>query len=90
MANTNFATDGTLGVKFDRVSATPEFDLGQTVIGNDGKVWTYGVASGAISAGAVTLNASTFAITSAAGSHTAVVAIPSGSYGWVHKTASPF
>lgn len=90
MANTNFATDGTLGVKFDRVSDTPEFEVGQTVIGNDQKVWTYGVASGAVPAGVCTLTAGTFAITSAAGSHTAVAALADGQYGWVYKTASPF
>jgi hypothetical protein len=90
MPNTNYITDGTLGVKLDRVSTTPEFKLGQTVIGTNGRVYTYGLASEAVATGTCTLNASTFAITDLAGNHTADTALASGEYGWVYRTTSPF
>jgi hypothetical protein len=87
MANTNFATDGTLYVGFNRRTTTPEFALGQVVIGNGAKHWTYVQASEAVATGTCTVSAA-FALTDAAGSHTADAAFASGEYGWVYKTTS--
>lgn len=88
MPNTHFATDGTLSVRFDRRTTTPEFALGQVVIGNKSRHWTYVLASEAVATGTCTVNATTFALTDAAGSHTADTAFASGEYGWVYKTTS--
>lgn len=84
---TSYITDGAVGADTKRTSTTAEFKLGTVAHGDENGLWTYGVASGAISAGVVTLNTTTFAITSAAGSHTSPNAIADGSYGWVYKTA---
>ena len=90
MSNTNFAIDGMLGVKLDRVSDTPEFALGTTVRGNDQRIYTYGQANAAVAAGTCTLDASTFQITDTAGNHTALTAMADNQYGWVYRTTSPF
>lgn len=64
------------------------FQLGTVVYGADNTQWAYGLASAAISADTVcTYNASTYAITAAAGNHTSGVALASGEYGWVRLTA---
>jgi hypothetical protein len=91
MANTNFATDGTLGVKIDRVQSTPEFEVGKVVIGTNGRSYVYvGPAANAISAAATCTVTGAFAVNNTAGSYTADTAFATGDYGWVRKTTSPF
>jgi hypothetical protein len=89
MANTNFAIDGKLGVKFDRVSTDPEFALGTVAIGNDHRVYTYVQASGAVATGTCSVDAS-YQCTDAAGTYTADTALADNEYGWVWLTTSPF
>lgn len=78
-----------IGVNTARRTTDKEFKLGTVVIGDDGNSWNYGQASEAVATGTCTLNASTFAITDAAGSHTADTAFASGEYGWVRLTTKP-
>jgi hypothetical protein len=79
-----------IGANVDRRTESAEFKLGTAFIGADQQVWTYCQASGsAVATGARTLNASTFLLTSAAGSHTADTAFAQNEYGWVRRTTSP-
>jgi len=87
MANTNYATGGTIGASFDLRTTSPDFSLGNTVIGNNDTVWIYVQAGEAVATGTCTVTTSTFALTDAAGNHTADVAFASGDYGWVRQTA---
>lgn len=48
MANTNYATNGTLGVKFSDTHTDAKFTLGQQVTGNNGSIWIYIQASASI------------------------------------------
>lgn len=89
MANTNYATDGTLGVKLDRVTDDQEFALGTVVIGNGATDWIYCQANGAVATGTCTLDAS-FQLTDTAGNYTAVTAFADNQFGWVYKTATTF
>jgi hypothetical protein len=89
MVNAHFNIDGTIGVKFDRRTTTPEFELGTTAIGKSGRAWTYVQAAEAVATGTCTVSGA-FALTDAAGSHTADTAFASGEYGWVYRTTSPF
>lgn len=84
---TSYTTLPTAGVDTKRPSSRAEFKLGTVVLGDENGLWTFGVASGAVGAGVCTLNTTTFAITSAAGNHTAPVALTDGQYAWVYKTA---
>ena len=74
------------GMNTAETSSTPLFGLKTNVLGDDGNQWVYGQASAAISAGVCTYTNATGAITAAAGSHTAPVAIASGDYAWVRLT----
>ena len=87
MANARYTTGGLIGGGLDDRSATPKFTLGHTEIGNKDTIFVYGQASGAVT-GTCTLNTTTFAITDAAGNHTADVAFAAGEYGFVRQTAA--
>ena len=88
MANTNYVgLNGGLGVNFDRRTTSAEHALGETVIGNDDTIWLYGQATETVATGTCTINTSTWAITDAAGNHTADVAFVANEYGWVRQTA---
>lgn len=86
MANTNYATTPLLGINFDRRTTDAEHDLGTAVIGNDDTIWLYVQASETVATGTCTVNTSTFALTDAAGNHTADVAFAANEYGWVRQT----
>ena len=64
-----------------------QFGLGTVKYGAGNTQWAYGVASGAVATGTCTYNATTFAITDAAGNHTADTALTDGQHGWVRLTA---
>ena len=64
-----------------------QFELGTVVYGAGNTQWAYGQASEAVATGTCTYNATTFAITDAAGNHTADTALASGQAGWVRLTA---
>jgi hypothetical protein len=88
----SYSSQPIAGANFNRRTDVPEFKLGTVALGTDGTVYTYAVnTSGAtIATGARTLSASTFALTSTAGNHTADTAFLNGEYGWVKRTTSPF
>jgi hypothetical protein len=86
MANTNFATDGSIGANFDRRTVDAEHELGTVVIGNDDTIWLYVQASQTVGTGTCTVNTSTWALTDIAGNHTADVAFATDEYGWVRQT----
>lgn len=48
MANTDFATDGKLGVDITAVDTTPAFTVGERITTNDGGVFVYCQAFGAV------------------------------------------
>ncbi|MES0385713.1 MAG: hypothetical protein ABUJ98_14160, partial [Hyphomicrobium sp.] len=73
-------------VDTQRTSDRAEFTPGNVVIGDENTFWAYGQAAAAITAGVVTYNGTTFAISAAAGAHTAPVDIASGDYAWVRQT----
>lgn len=77
------------GVNFTLRTTDPDFALGTPALGNLSDTWIYVQASGAVPAGACTVNANTFAVTSAAGNYTASAAFADKEYGWVRLTASP-
>jgi len=76
------------GVNFARRTTTKEFSLGTPQLDDSNRTWVYVQASEAVGTGTCTVSA-VFALTDAAGSHTADVAFASGEYGWVRKTTSP-
>ena len=86
MASTH-AIDGTIGVGFDQVTDVATHALGTTVVGDDNEIFIYGQASGAVSTGTCTVNATTYLITNTAGNYTAGTALATGEYGWVRQTA---
>jgi hypothetical protein len=79
-----------IGVNTARRTTEAEFKVGTVVIGDDANAWTYGKASETVATGTCTLNGSTFAITDAAGNHTADTAFAANEYGWVRRTTTPF
>ncbi len=95
MANSRYPTGGVIGA--NTAEPTPvdppsgieakQFQLGQVEFGADNTRWAYGVASGSVATGTCTYNATTFAITDAAGNYTADVALADGQEGWVRITA---
>lgn len=95
MANSRFPTGGVIGANTEEPTPVDppsgieaeQFQLGQAEFGAGNTQWAYGKASAAISAGVCTFNATTFAITAAAGNHTAPVALADGQEGWVYLTA---
>lgn len=67
---------------------TAPFTIGVTTIGNDGKLYVYAQAGGAIPASTAvcTVNASTFAATSSGGSYTSpATALSTGDKAWFSK-----
>lgn len=48
MANTNFPTDGTLGVRLGDVHTSPQHALGRTFHGANGQKWIYIKANGTV------------------------------------------
>lgn len=93
MANTRHPTSGHIGsftaVPQDAATAERPDDMKEGTIqyGADNTQWALGRVSGSVSAGVCTFNASTFAITSAAGNHTAPVNLTDGQLAWVYLTA---
>lgn len=87
MAVTDFMTYGPAGANFNRRTTEKEYALGTTARGSGNTAWIYVQASEAVATGTSTVNASTFLLTDAAGSHTADTAFASGEYGWVRLTA---
>lgn len=77
-----------VGVNFARRTTNKEFKLGTPQLDDDNRTWVYVQASEAVATGTCTVSGA-FALTDAAGSHTADVAFASGEYGWVRKTTSP-
>ncbi len=55
MVNTNYSISGCLGVDVDRADASLEFSLGDHLAGNDGAVFVYCSANGAVTANDVCL-----------------------------------
>ena len=91
MSNSDFATDGTLNVKFDRRTTTPEFPVGTIVTGNKNRAWVYVLASENVATGTCTVSTDgNFTLTDTGGNYTADTAFVSGEYGWVRKTAAAF
>ena len=76
------------GVNFARRTTTKEYTLGTPQLDDSNRTWVYVQASEAVATGTCTVSGA-FALTDAAGSHTADVAFASGEYGWVRKTTSP-
>ena len=96
MANNRYPTSGCIGantrdpipIAFESASGNGEmgasqFQPGLAMFGDANAQWAVGRASGAVSAGTCTFNATTFLITDAAGNHTAPVALADGELGWV-------
>ncbi|ABK44225.1 hypothetical protein Mmc1_1717 [Magnetococcus marinus MC-1] len=79
--------DGTLGVNFTKRASRPDFQLGHTVRGNENTLWIYVLAAEAVATGSCTVNTTTYALTDAAGNHTAEAAFAAGEYGWVKQSA---
>lgn len=77
-----------VGVNFARRTTNKEFKLGTPQLDDDNRTWVYVQASEAVATGTCTVSGA-FALTDAAGSHTADAAFASGEYGWVRKTTSP-
>lgn len=76
------------GANFARRTTTKEYTLGTPQIDDSNRTWVYVQASGAVATGTCTVSGA-FALTDAAGAHTADVAFASGEYGWVRATISP-
>jgi len=100
MANARHPTSGAIGtyvgepqkaaqLNDDSDGIPQQHALGTVLYGADNTQWVLGEASAAIVADAVcTFNATTFAITAAAGNHTnGPEALASGDQGWVYLTA---
>jgi hypothetical protein len=68
----------------------PNARLGQEVFGNDGKLYVYAQANGAITASTAvcTVNASTFLATNSGGSYTSpATTMAAGDQGWFSKAS---
>ena len=76
------------GVNFARRTTTKEYTLGTPQLDDSNRTWVYVQASENVATGTCTVSGA-FALTDAAGSHTADTAFASGEYGWVRKTTSP-
>ena len=93
MANARHPTSGHIGsftaVPQDAATDERPEDMkpGTVQYGADNTQWVLGTASEAISVGTCTFNASTFAITDAAGNHTSDVTATAGQLLWVRLTA---
>lgn len=98
-----YSTSNTIGVNVDDrypaesnatfpLTPPPPFALGTPVLGTDNSTWVFVVADVVVAANqtAVTVNASTFHITAAAGgTYTNTTAFAVGESGWVRKSTSP-
>ena len=87
MANPYHAITPIAGFHATRRDGDPLVALGSVVLGDKDTIWVYGQATEAVT-GTCTLNTSTFAITDAAGNHTAEAAFAANEYGWVRQTAA--
>ena len=74
---------GPVVANLNDVDETAEHALGDTTLGNDNYIYIYGKASEAVAVGTCTIDPSTYAITDAAGRHSALAAIPNGQFAWV-------
>jgi hypothetical protein len=87
----NFATEGSTGASFTRVTAAPEFQMGLRQRGTNSRDYIYVRANGAIAAAAsckVTGADDLWQAVSGAGQHVADVAFADGEYGWVRQRFS--
>lgn len=84
---TTYPVNPNLGFLESRRTTAPEFRVGTQFDGKQGVKWIYVLASESVATGTCTVNTSTFALTDAAGNHTADTAFASGDYGWVRQTA---
>lgn len=88
-----FSTSPLIGINTNQTfpaGAVPPFNLGLQAFGNDGKLYVFAQASGAISADDAdcSVNATTFAATNSGGSYKAPnVAMASGEFGWFGKAS---
>lgn len=76
------------GANTARRTTTQEYALGTPMLGAGNSTWVYVRASEAVTS-TCTVNTTTFALTDAAGNHTADDAFASGEYGWVRRTTTP-
>ncbi len=92
MAKSNYATDGTLGVKIvttGPAETTASFRLGTVVRAADNQVLIYVTANEALVSGSgVALGASFTASASAGQALSTLYAIGSGEFGWVVRTSA--
>lgn len=93
MAKSNYATDGTLGVKIadtqGPAETTASFRLGTTVRAADNQVLIYCHANEALVSGSgADLGASFTASATAGGRLTTLYAIASGEFGWLVRTSA--
>ena len=93
MAKSNYATDGTLGVKIadtqGPAETTASFRLGTVVRAADNQVLIYVHANEILASGtAVALGASFTASASAGQSLSTLYAFASGEFGWVVRTSA--
>ena len=70
----------------DARETSPDHNLGDVALASDDSIYVYCQASEAVT-GTCTLNTTTYALTDAAGNHTADVAFAANDYGWVRQTA---
>jgi len=87
MAST-FASTPLIGVTFGFTETTPSFAVGTPVLGNKNDTWVYVKATESVALGTCSVDSS-FNLTDATGSYTAVNTFVNGDYGWVFKTISP-
>ena len=92
MANPRHPTSGQIGhftaePQTTSLERPADMKPGTVFYGADNTQWACGTASGAVSTGTCTYNATTFLITDAAGNHTADTALADGQIGYVRLTA---
>ena len=77
----------TMAANLDERTTSPEHALGSVTLASEDNIYVYVQASEAVATGTCTVNTTTFALTDAAGNHTADVAFAINEYGWVRQTA---
>ncbi|WP_191057804.1 hypothetical protein [Geminicoccus harenae] len=79
-----------LGVNLSAVTEKPTHRLGTATLADDGRKWVYAysAATSITAAQALTLNSSTFNVSSAgSGTYDSPVAVPAARYFWARQTA---
>lgn len=79
--------NSSIGVNLEGVDATQQFDLGTTQLANDGHIYTYVQANGAIAASQTDIAVtSAFQASDGAGTNVGpAVAVADNEYFWVHN-----